>query len=390
MRALLARILNKAVAWVRTHSPLLLALLLFVVGVIAWLAGSLLLAFAGFSDARMIAALGLARDFGALLIVGGCIAAFTDFLRYTGLFRDVLVDVMESERTRSVIRDSVDVDHLLERRTDLPELWRRLTRRIYLGGIDTTSGRHGELSRAVERAIGRRFPVEDEFYYRRLVRTIVLTWADRSSGALAIREEWSFTVVPFRADRSCRYRGVLRGAENLSLDDYRHELDELWVGGKKLPLQEAAAWEDQHVLPAIGLIRVAGKNEGRTRSLTVDLPPGESFAFLRVRHMVQNVLEDPVLIRLSPGIVTDLELRVTCDAVGLRLQFASLGLPDDAMQDERGTAEKSLRPGDSIRRFRDVVLPDEGFLLTLWVAPDLAKSADSAHIPAQDRQNPAG
>lgn len=352
------------------NAPLVVASIVTLIGLVFWIPGSIAIySWNGPPEVRPAFWFFLLKDLGSIILISGVVGVFSDFLRYSGVIHDTVVDVFRSEETKSIICHSVDFDHLIEKRSDRDDVWRRLTRRIYLRDTDPTRVDGTPLSRQVELAIGRRFPAEDEFLYRDLKRTLILNWKDENESVLSIVEIIDCEIIPFTPTKECTITSTFTAGAGLKVEDYGRYEDELLLDGVKINILPSEIKGEPIKIPDKGMVNVSAVLNNNYQKINVKIPPCNHMHCRRKRKSIQNVLIDPTLIRTSPGIVDGLELKVECQISGLKMQFETIGLPDGSMPELLDKDTKFYRPLDSDRRYKGIVLPEEGYMLTLWRSP---------------------
>jgi hypothetical protein len=326
-----------------------------------------------------------AGKLGELIFVGGVIGAVTRTLALAGVFRKGVEESFATREFRDSIQDAahgalvravgderfnapmidlagkiVTCDTWMERRSDLPDLWRALTRRIYMPFLaeKLANGNGGarELAEALEGSIRDRFTYDRRLYLRDYNRRQEIVWADETRRVVQINDTVDFTIVPFVADEAVEWI-VQRVADSvLPLGDYA---------------ENVSSFEINHcpTSPASTRLSEGGKTEIRVYALN-----GSPEYHLFMRRSISWVLDDdPTYEHISAYVTHRARLTIVNRAQGLNVLFNAVGgsklLPfkevcgRELLPRVGGHGEMIGTGGESTRATRGAILPNQGYVL---------------------------
>lgn len=277
-----------------------------------------------------------AQKLGLVVLGSGLVGAFVRFLHTMQVMRRTLAEVMLEDR-------------FLEMRNDLPAIWKRLTRRLFLPGMDLTNANVEGLLERISSAQERRLTYNKDFLIRQLARTIDVEWHDRKKCEIRTRDTLTFVILPFRPKETINWESRFTPGNGMTLADYaRHE--EVSVvergSGRTMTPKE---WLD-----------------GDTYVKSFELGGGASYDIRKVVEKTFSLSDDPVVEIVSNHVIDGFSLDVNCDAVGVRCHFVEHG-SQVGFKDHMDEQLKSRRPGDVRRICHDAMLPGDGFTLYFQV-----------------------
>jgi hypothetical protein len=264
-----------------------------------------------------------------LVGVGASTALFTRFLGGMGMFKDAISDVLGEDRW-------------LDRRSDLPDLWRRITRRLFLPGYDEKqSGPDflGAFNNAVTKSMLRPAGLSHGYYEKEATRTIELSWKDRDKEILQLRDQLSCTVIVFSGKPEAYSIKCSPTAGN-AIEQYELGLSASLDGA-----------------PVV----MKGSPEGGMLVYDIAIPNSNVGAKLqREINAVQIPSSDPTYYVICGHITWGMTIIVINEAPGLKVSWEQIGV------------EGSFKPESVRSKFihlvtKDTLLPDQGVLLVLTV-----------------------
>jgi hypothetical protein len=273
--------------------------------------------------------------FSQVILIGASTTAFTRLLGGMGLFRDAISDVLGEDRW-------------LDRRKDLDDLWRRITRRIFLPGFREDAPDANRLMVALNATMDKLLYQPDKqvnYYQREMKRRIRIEWIDQASRKVKITDRLKTTIVPFDAQKGCQHEIRTRPTTGETLDAYTILLVSLSVDGAQ-----------QKVDPII---------EENVHRYEVQLKGKDSFELERTMTFEQNLLQDPIYyVYAGRGVVWGLEaiidptparnLRINFEEVGVEGAFKPLG-DHGVGGSEEWEANGALLPNQG---FQVIMIPD--------------------------------
>lgn len=207
-----------------------------------------------------------------LLGIGASTALFTRLLGGMGMFRDAIADVLGDEAW-------------LDRRNDLDDLWRRITRRVFLPGLSDSSDKSSaQFLVALNEAMTGAIPDRRSRYYEKNVRrTATIRWVDKDKRIVEIIDTMNCEVVVFaRQDQAYEVRCSPPVGRDLA--DYSIVVLSARVDGKE--------WLGKD-----------GRNISPEGILEIPLKALSTHTLSRELKFKQDLKEDP-LLHLSCGHVT--------------------------------------------------------------------------------------
>jgi hypothetical protein len=313
-----------------------------------------------------------AGKLGELTLIGGFIGAVTRFMALAGIFRQSLIDAFNhpsfeasiARGTQHAITTKSSEEPFvrlmgdamaractsaewLDRRSDLIDLWRILTRRIYLPflrpGEPQEHTKLSELAIGFEESIREQFSYEQNHFLRDLERRLDVSWRDPEQEMICLDEIVTFELAPFDASQPIEWK-VERTADSvLELADYGMELLELTVDGTPDPGNSVSV-------------------DGRTETTTYKLSGKDRYRVYRRRRIYWRLDLDPTLEHTSTYVTHGLTLHITNAASGINILFNEIG--GSKLFEKLGAIDQIIKFGEtSSRRAKKVLLPNQGYLL---------------------------
>jgi hypothetical protein len=273
--------------------------------------------------------------FAQVILIGASTTAFTRLLGGMGLFRDAIADVLGEDRW-------------LDRRKDLDDLWRRITRRIFLPGFRENAPDAQKLMAALNETMDKLVYQPDKqvnYYQREMKRRIKIEWIDETARRVKITDRLITTIVPFDAEKGCQHEIRSRPTTGQTLNDYVILLENLAVDGVT-----------QKVNPVV---------ENNVHRFIIPLKGKDSFEFDRTLIFEQNLPQDPIYyVYAGRGVVWGLHaiidpaparsLRINFEEVGIEGAFRTIG-DTPARGSQEWEAKGALLPNQG---FQVIMIPD--------------------------------
>jgi hypothetical protein len=268
---------------------------------------------------------------GAKLVgVGASTALFTRFLGGMGLFKEAISDVLGE-------------DKWLDRRNDLDDLWRRISRRIFLPGFiesnDPSASQFLEaINDAMTKTLLRSASVHHSYYSKDATRTIVIRWADEARRLITINDTLHCKISVF-GKKDDEYRIQCLPTSGNALNDYELKLVSAKLDKKSIVV--TAPEDGVHRIPLKG---------------------GTSHFISREIHLIQNLLKDPLVIVSSGHVCWGMDVTIVNEIAELSLNWGESGM--------LGVFEKMKSEPRLIQlRTREVLLPTQGIYIVLTSPP---------------------
>lgn len=260
--------------------------------------------------------------------VGASTALFTRFLGGMGLFKDAISDVLGD-------------DKWLDRRNDLEDLLRRISRRLFLPGFQETSETTEFLSdfnNAIARMVMRSAVHRHGYYEIDVNRVVRVKWKDEAERTLEMTDTVNCDVVVF-SDRDQEYRVIATPASGNTLAAYGIDLDSASVDGRQLvPLE------------------IASKDTPGT--FVIPLKPKSKQSITRVLRCSQNLTIDPLIYVSCGHVAWGMTVTIVNGAKGLRIAVEEVGVQN---------VFKPEQNDEDFMRYvaKGVLLPEQGLSLVL-------------------------
>jgi len=229
-----------------------------------------------------------------VIAVGASTACFTRFLGGMGMFRDAIADVLGD-------------DKWLDRRNDLEDLWRRVSRRVFMPGYSETVPDSQAFLAALNEAMTRviRQPVTRRrgYYTRDTKRRVDVRWKDKEKKIVEIVDTVDCTVVVFDVRGEETYDVVVTPTAGEAPENYQIKLTSVEVDGQP------------HTPPqpdSNGIVPIPLKG-ARSHHLT------------RTIVFQQRIESDPLYLLAAGHVVWGMNVFLTNEAAGLRINHEEIG-----------------------------------------------------------------
>jgi hypothetical protein len=289
-------------------------------------------------------------DGAYFILLGISTALFTRALGGMGVFRDAIADVLGGDRW-------------LDRRNDLDDLWKRVTRRIFLPGFredaPDAKGLLDALNLTMNKVIHN--PEQRVNYFRkRMRRRIEIGWADESKHIVQIEDFLECDVVPFDSRVGCQQDMIFIPTTGEKIDDYIIQLTFLEVNGYKQDVNKFK--------PVI---------EGNRARISIVLKDRPTHFLKRTMLYHQCIDDDPIFVVVAGrGVVWGLNATITVKAAGLRVNFEEVGLEGEFRE------VRADRAGNMERDTEAALLPEQGFQIVMATVaqPRAALTSPTAEV----------
>ena len=266
-------------------------------------------------------------------LVGASTALFTRFLGGMGMFRDAIADVLGEDRW-------------LDRRNDLEDLWRRITRRIFLIGFREDAPDSKQFLDALNLSMTKAIHKPEQrlnYYVKNAARRINVSWENEKTRMVRISDRMDCEVIPFNSNDECRYEFTFTSTTEETMETYGVKLSKLSLDGI------AKAEED--------LVLVKEPQRER-RFLTMK---GNSlYSLSRTTTSIQSIDADPIFVFDSGRVIWGMNVVITVNAPGMRVSFEEIGL-----EGEFKLKHEDATKGEMERDTRGVLLPNQGFVIVM-------------------------
>jgi hypothetical protein len=238
----------------------------------------------------------------------------------------------------------------LERRTDTErlEIWRNLTRKIYLPFLPVSDGGgfkdspNSELFSEIEFAVARTFSYDKKFYIDRFHRKMDISWHDKEKKIIRIVDTQDIVLIPFDKEP------VLWVAQILT--DYGRDISEYDIIEVELKINPPS-----NSAPVI-------EEAPQCRTITYKLEGGGKHEIHRRRVWKWCLTKDPLFASISPYVVRNSHVELNNAADDLRVAFKDHG--GSGLFVINGGAGKQVDCGQySSLKGQSLLLPDQGYLL---------------------------
>lgn len=273
----------------------------------------------------------LIESVGIAVLSSGIFAAVLKSIQFSGIFREEIEKVILS-------------DEYLQRRKDLPELWRRVSKTLY-------EKRFPLISDDLENIVLEKYlPTGETYYYEDLSVEVIVEEFDGEF--VTLNESFSFQIVPSSKDEKIELfqRVALDvGSEDNSKTSYA--LTSFEVNGKEY-LSEDVIGSDGNGYDEVG-------KPQRQIELRVNLEGKEKYLCKKVERKVYSIKNDPYKAVRMGHITKGLELSVDFSGCeNFDVDFLSLGTPYEyktKMEKSRKVLVKTYEKG--------LILPNQGYVL---------------------------
>lgn len=231
-----------------------------------------------------------------VLTTGLFTAIFTKLLFTLGYFRDALSDLLHD-------------DAWINKRSDLPKLWKRLTTKLFLPEMIENTHHKDHVFDAIDRAMSRIIKSEQstvEFYGEAVKRTITISWENDSKINVVIEDSMEFDVIPYDREKGCRLVTRFTPTSGLDKSEWKTSLVRLSVDGA--PANSAMSTTDAD------------------DRLTTELRSGkERYKVKRLMKFVQPLDRDPIFACEMESVVLGMDVTVNVVSEGLQAVFDEPG-----------------------------------------------------------------
>jgi hypothetical protein len=298
----------------------------------------------------------LSAKLAYFVLIGTSTALVTRLLGGVGMFRDAISDVLGE-------------DAWLDRRNDLEDLWRRITRRIFLPGFREDAPDAPQLLAALNDTMTQMVhkPAQRVSYYAKDVkRRITVRWHNETARTVKMTDVLDCRIFPFEPHKGCIYEIYFTGTTGEPITDYSIQLT-------KLSIDE----EEQDIT------KVKREQEGNWVRLLVELNGKRSYRLSRTLEIIQNIEADPIFVVAAGRVVWGMSAIVFCDTPAIRINFEEVGVT---------RVFRAVRTDDANggfeRETNGALFPEQGFMFVMAAKPQprggqvLAVQASSAASPA--------
>jgi hypothetical protein len=275
-----------------------------------------------------------------VILIGASTALFTRFLGAMGMFRDAIADVLGD-------------DKWLDRRNDLEDLWRRITRRIFLPGFREDSQEANGLLMALNATMNSVIHKPEQrvnYFAKNMIRRLRIYWQDPVRKIIAVEDVLETKIIPFDPLNGCTYDMIFYPTTGEQITDYTVSLSRLSLNG---------------VEQDIALLSPIVENNRHRISVSVS---GSEIRLSRTTVSTQSVENDPIFVVGAGRVVWGLNVIITVEAEGLRINFEEVGV--DGMfrlvREDAGRVHEWSTEG--------ALLPDQGFMVVMAVSGTTARN----------------
>lgn len=272
---------------------------------------------------------GITLTIGQSVLVGGVVGVLLDTLKYIGIFKEAIHEVMFS-------------DQYLAGRGDLSDLWLRVTSSITKNKFPALSDhlKYGILNKYI--------PADKDFYYSRYYRECVVSWHDREKGIVEIDEMVEIDLVPAPGIKKIVYNyDCLSNSFVTKIDDY-FILSSLLIDEK--PYVD--------VIVAVDVVDEYG-GTGCRHSYDIELPCKNKHTVQRRTIKRLPLKQEPFFEYSSQNFILDTTVKFRSNSDDLKPIFVSVGTED--------FSDNALPGGPWAvhRLFKNLMFPNQGYLIVL-------------------------
>jgi hypothetical protein len=236
------------------------------------------------------------KSLGQAVLVSGVVNTLLSSLTYIGIFQQAIYDVMYS-------------DKYLKTRTDLPELWRRVTSAITQDKFSTLT------QQLYPRILSKYLPSDKNFIYSRFDRECILDWESKQDNIVNWKETIEVILTPWSPNEEIEYKYVSKTDSRTPRDLAKINIDFLEIDGTNY----------NHVLQEEEYDDEFG-NKGLHSYYSIKLIGKPEYKITRVLTRKICLLQDPVMEYGSPQFIVAKTVRVRSQAPeSLRAVFVSVG-----------------------------------------------------------------
>jgi len=302
-------------------------------------------------------------DLATVVLTGGIVAAITRVFALSGYFREALAEVVDARlrskrdaieaSIRTIVEETMLDDRAIDRRNDVEELWRKVTRKVLLPGFVQKDAMDAEFLRSFNASLRAVIDQRVNYYVDKMDRTYNIKLAE--DGVTALIEERSlFEVVPFDPAEEVVYKMRFLPTAGNELTAYGIEDRMFKVEGK-----------DE--IPKIASMVTATETE---RTVPVTLRGRSRYRVERITCYRQPIDKDPLFICAPDHVSTGAKVKIRCLDPALSAVFGEYGFAE--------AFEPQFEHDGSDRSEQDFVctrtmLPEQGFMIILArIAPSVS------------------
>jgi len=232
---------------------------------------------------------------GYILAVSGVIGVVSRMLWLTGVLAKALSDVMLG-------------DAVLDIRSDLPQLWRRLTQRIYLHGFKARTPQDEAFLENVHRAMDRSIAQRHDSYARNMDAHYRIEEVEGEPNKLKVSRTVTYDLHPFHPDGTITVKTWSKAASGVDVADYHLEETAYTVDGVS------------------ALDRRKSKREGDRITYWIELSGKAKYVIQREATSYILLDKDPFMVFSAPYVIDHLTFRATSEVSGLATFFEEVGV----------------------------------------------------------------
>jgi hypothetical protein len=287
------------------------------------------------------------KSLGQAILISGVVSTLLTSLTYIGIFQHAVHDVLYGSE-------------YLKTRTDLPDIWSRVTAAICQEQFPVLK------NQLQTRVLDDYIPTKKNFYYSRCDRECVVSWADKNKNIVNIEESTEIVLVPSSLDEKVTYAyEATADSRNPAEIDVR--LDHLEIGGDANTY--ANILKEEEYTDEFG-----GKGKKYSYNITLSGQPEYFIRRLITRKVALS--HDPVGEYTSNQFILNPTLKVRWKTDDLKVIFVGVGA-------EFEDKSLGLRDNWNIRKgMTGLLFPRQGYILFTQHAPPPAAGVTHATVPA--------
>lgn len=272
---------------------------------------------------------------GEVLAISGVIGAVSQLLWAQGLFRAALADLLTE-------------DAFLDKRNDLREVWRNVTKRVYLQDFDVATPRDREYIERVYQALDSSITQDHDFYAANVDALYLIEKDEKDDTRLKLTKTITFDLIPFDKKRGATHQTGVTTAPGLTIQDYGLDEIRYRVNGDDVP-------DEKRKLTEIGPGRYVRR---------MPLSGADNYRIERTVESMIPLDRDPLLHFAAPYVMDGLTLRTSVYVDGIKTFFTGVGVSSEFVDGLEGDPNAAAR-GNQHRIYPGILLPEQGFVLVV-------------------------
>jgi hypothetical protein len=268
------------------------------------------------------------KALGQAILVSGVVGCLLSSMRYIGIFQDAVHDVVYG------------VVHL-KTRTDIPDVWSRVTSIICQDKFPT-------LTQQLYPSILKNYlPSDKNFIYSAFNRECVLDWADKANNIVSWTEHLEIILTPSSKEESINYKYTCRTDSRTPRDLAKIHVDLLRINNTTYEHDNIVKEEDYDD---------ELEKKGLRSSYAISLTGDAEYKINRVLKRKICLAHDPVMEYGSIQFICAATVKVRSETPDLRAVFVSVG--NEQFEDKRFGPTYSIH-----KELKGALIPNQGYII---------------------------